>query len=36
MKMETSIPATKSGVVTRVVVNVGDKVEGDDMLHEIK
>jgi pyruvate carboxylase len=32
MKMETSIPATSSGVVKRVVVNVGDKVEGDDLL----
>jgi pyruvate carboxylase len=32
MKMETSIPASSSGVVTRVVVNVGDKVEGDDLL----
>ena len=36
MKMETSIPATTSGVVKRVVVNVGDKVEGDDLLVEIK
>lgn len=35
MKMETSIPATASGVVKRVVVNVGDKVEGDDLLMEI-
>lgn len=32
MKMETSIPATSSGTVTRIVVNVGDKVEGDDLL----
>lgn len=35
MKMETSIPATTSGVVKRIVVNVGDKVEGDDLLLEI-
>eukprot|EP00592_Proboscia_alata_P005794 CAMPEP_0194373550 /NCGR_PEP_ID=MMETSP0174-20130528/22030_1 /TAXON_ID=216777 /ORGANISM="Proboscia alata, Strain PI-D3" /LENGTH=1242 /DNA_ID=CAMNT_0039152713 /DNA_START=126 /DNA_END=3854 /DNA_ORIENTATION=+ len=32
MKMETVIPATKAGVVERVLVNVGDKVEGDDLL----
>jgi pyruvate carboxylase len=36
MKMETSIPATTSGVVKRVVVNVGDKVNGDDLLIEIE
>jgi pyruvate carboxylase len=36
MKMETSIPATSSGVVSRVVVNVGDKVESDDLLVEIE
>lgn len=36
MKMETSIPATCSGTVTRVTVNVGDKVEGDDLLIEIE
>jgi pyruvate carboxylase len=36
MKMETSIPATSSGVVKRVVVNVGDKVNGDDLLIEIE
>ena len=35
MKMETSIPATKSGTVKRVLVNVGDKVDGDDLLVEI-
>ena len=35
MKMETSIPATVSGTVTRVLVNVGDKVEGDDLILEI-
>jgi len=36
MKMETSIPATASGTVKRIVVNVGDKVEGDDLLMEIE
>jgi pyruvate carboxylase len=36
MKMETSIPATASGVVKRVIVNVGDKVEGDDLLMQIQ
>lgn len=36
MKMETSIPATASGTVKRVVVNVGDKVEGDDLIVEIE
>jgi pyruvate carboxylase len=36
MKMETSIPATVSGTVKRVVVNVGDKVEGDDLILEIE
>merc|ERR1712151_1399556 len=36
MKMETSIPATCSGTVKRVTVNVGDKVEGDDLLVEIE
>lgn len=35
MKMETSIPATVSGIVSRVVVNVGDKVDGDDLILEI-
>jgi len=35
MKMETVIPATKSGVVNHVTVNIGDKVEGDDLLVEI-
>lgn len=32
MKMETSIPATVSGTVSRVLVNVGDKVQGDDLI----
>lgn len=36
MKMETSIPATATGTVQRVLVNVGDKVEGDDLIVEIK
>jgi len=36
MKMETSIPATATGTVTRVVVNVGDKIEGDDLMVEIE
>jgi pyruvate carboxylase len=36
MKMETSIPATASGTIKRVTVNVGDKVEGNDLLVEIE
>jgi len=36
MKMETSVPATSSGVVKRVLINVGDKVDGDDLLVEIE
>ena len=32
MKMETVIPAPKSGTVSRVLVSAGDKVEGDDLL----
>jgi len=36
MKMESSIPATATGIVKRVLVNVGDKVEGDDLLVEIE
>merc|ERR1712179_493804 len=36
MKMESSIPATASGTVKRVLVNVGDKVEGDDLILEIE
>lgn len=35
MKMETIIPATATGVVKRITVNVGDKVEGNDLLMEI-
>lgn len=36
MKMESSLRATKSGVVKRVLVNVGDKVAGDDLVMEIE
>ena len=36
MKMESSLRATKDGVVKRVVVNVGDKVDGDDLIMEIE
>lgn len=36
MKMETSVIATATGVIKRIVVNVGDKVEGDDLLLEIE
>jgi len=36
MKMETSIPAPKSGTVKRVVVTVGAKVDGDDLIMEIE
>ena len=36
MKMETVILATASGVVRRVAVNIGDKVEGDDLLVAIE
>jgi len=32
MKMETVIPATKSGTITRLLVNAGDNVDGDDLL----
>ena len=32
MKMETVIPATASGVVSRLLVTAGDKVEGNDLL----
>jgi len=35
MKMETIIPATSSGEVKRIAVDIGDKVEGDDLLMEI-
>mmetsp|Transcript_8942 Transcript_8942/g.9811 ORF Transcript_8942/g.9811 Transcript_8942/m.9811 type:complete len:1238 (+) Transcript_8942:67-3780(+) len=36
MKMESNIPATSNGTVTRVLVNIGDKVEGDDLLLQIE
>lgn len=36
MKMETTIPATASGIIKRICVNVGDNVEGDDLLMEIE
>ena len=36
MKMESNIPATASGTVTRVLVNIGDKVEGDDLILQIE
>lgn len=36
MKMETMIPATTSGKVKYISVNIGDKVEGDDLLVEIE
>lgn len=36
MKMETSIPANASGKIARVLVNVGDKVEADEMILEIE
>ena len=32
MKMETVIPATASGTIERIAVNVGEKVEGDDLI----
>lgn len=35
MKMESNIPATATGKVTRILVNIGDKVEADDLLMEI-
>ena len=36
MKMDTIIPASTSGVVKHIVVNIGDNVEGDDLLVEIE
>jgi len=35
MKMETMIPATTSGKITRILVNVGDKVEADDLVMQV-
>ena len=36
MKMETVIPATASGTVKQISVNIGDKVEAEDILVEIE
>jgi biotin carboxyl carrier protein len=36
MKMETVIPATAAGVVKHISVNIGDKVEAEDILVEIE
>jgi len=36
MKMESNIPATATGKVTRILVSIGDKVEGDDLIMEIE
>jgi pyruvate carboxylase len=36
MKMETSIPAPKSGTIKRVIVMVGAKVKGGDLLMDIE
>ena len=36
MKMETVIPATKSGTIARILVNAGDNVDGDDLLAVIE
>ena len=36
MKMESSLRAPKDGVVKRVLVNLGDKVDGDDLVMEIE
>jgi len=36
MKMETVIPAPTSGKVTKVSVNTGDKVDGDDLVVTIE
>lgn len=36
MKMETDIPATKTGKISRILVNIGDKVDADDLLMEIE
>jgi len=32
MKMETVVPASATGTVEHIYVNIGDKVEGDDLL----
>ncbi|GFH60502.1 hypothetical protein CTEN210_16978 [Chaetoceros tenuissimus] len=36
MKMESNIPATATGKISRILVNIGDKVEGDDLIMEIE
>ena len=36
MKMETNIPATASGKITNIMVNIGDKLEGDDLIMKIE
>ena len=36
MKMETSIPAAQWGEAKRILVNVGAKVEGDNLILEIE
>jgi len=36
MKMESNIPATASGKVSRILVNIGDNVEGDDLILQIE
>lgn len=36
MKMETNIPATASGKVTNIMVNIGDKLDGDDLIMKIE
>ena len=36
MKMESNIPATASGTVSRILVNIGDKVESDDLILQIE
>lgn len=36
MKMETVVKAPIGGVVKQVLVSVGDKLEGDDLMLEIE
>jgi len=36
MKMESNIPATATGKISRILINIGDKVEGDDLIMEIE
>jgi len=35
MKMETNIPATVNGKISRILINVGDKVDGNDLIMDI-